>query len=214
MEDTTSYTKESEYYSAATTTDLGEFSVTSCIEAVVPLTPEIKVRINELIPILTFKKGEFILRSGDVSVKNYGILKGCIRKYYEVDGDEKTTFFYTEDQSILASSPKDNGERVRYNLVCVEDCVLTMATEECIQELLILVPELEKLRFMSYQDEMAQYQEMLDTYITSSPEERYLRIINDRPELLNRVPQYQLASYLGVKPESLSRIRKRIVTKK
>lgn len=49
---------------------------------------------------------------------------------------------------------------------------------------------------------------------TSSPEQRYLNLMKERPDLIQRVPQYQLASYLGIKPESLSRLRARIVSKK
>jgi CRP-like cAMP-binding protein len=50
----------------------------------------------------------------------------------------------------------------------------------------------------------------LTAYLTDSPEQRYLKLLNTRPDLFQRIPQYQLASYLGVKPESLSRIRKRL----
>jgi len=74
-------------------------------------------------------------------------------------------------------------------------------------------PMLESLSRISLQEELHNYQEMLATYITTSPEERYLNVLKYRPELLNRVPQYQLASYLGVTAESLSRIRKRIMLK-
>jgi CRP-like cAMP-binding protein len=54
---------------------------------------------------------------------------------------------------------------------------------------------------------------MFTSFVLHSPEERYLNLLKTRPELLDRVPQYQLASYLGVTPESLSRIRKRIMVK-
>jgi hypothetical protein len=56
-------------------------------------------------------------------------------------------------------------------------------------------------------------QEEHSLFIISSPEERYLNLLENRPKLLNRVPQHQIASYLVIKPESLSRIRKRIVSK-
>ena len=72
-------------------------------------------------------------------------------------------------------------------------------------------PILESMSRVALVEELNNYQEMLSTYITTSPEERYLNLLKFRPELLNRVPQYQLASYLGVTPESLSRIRKRIL---
>lgn len=64
---------------------------------------------------------------------------------------------------------------------------------------------------MAMEEEMGKSHDRLSSYILSSPEERYLDLLKTRPELLERVPQYQLASYLGVTPESLSRIRKRIM---
>jgi len=60
---------------------------------------------------------------------------------------------------------------------------------------------------------MSKYQESLMTYKLTTPEDRYLNLLKSRPDLIQRVPQYQLASYLGVKPESLSRIRKRLSKK-
>jgi hypothetical protein len=53
----------------------------------------------------------------------------------------------------------------------------------------------------------------MESYTTDTPEQRYLKLLKTRPELFQRLPQYQLASYIGVKPESLSRIRKRLVKK-
>ena len=57
----------------------------------------------------------------------------------------------------------------------------------------------------------AEYQQTITNYLTDSPEQRYLRLIETKPNLVQRIPQYQLASFIGVKPESLSRIRKRIM---
>lgn len=167
----------------------------------------------ELISIITLKKGEHLLREGEVSAKSYSIVSGCVRQYYLVDGEEKTTFFYTEGQSIF--SPNSTSERIpaKYYLSCVEYTTLAVITLENQKEMYSRFPVLESLSRLSLQEELNNYQEMLATYITTSPEERYLNLLKFRPELLNRVPQYQLASYLGVTPESLSRIRKRILFK-
>ncbi len=181
--------------------DLGSFTSSQIDEAL------------DLITIETYKKGEHLLREGEVSAKSYSIVSGCVRQYYLVDGEEKTTFFYTEGQSIF--SPNSSSERIpaKYYLSFVEYTTLSIITLENQQEMYKKFPMLESMSRMSLQEELNNYQEMLATYITTNPEERYLNLLKFRPELLNRVPQYQLASYLGVTPESLSRIRKRIFLK-
>jgi len=167
----------------------------------------------DLITIQTLKKGEHLLREGEVSAKSYSIVNGCVRQYYLVDGEEKTTFFYTEGQNIF--SPNSTLERIpaKYYLSCVEYTTVSVISLENQKEMFRRFPLLESLSRLSLQEELGNYQEMLATYITTSPEERYLNLLKLRPELLNRVPQYQLASYLGVTPESLSRIRKRLLIK-
>ena len=57
------------------------------------------------------------------------------------------------------------------------------------------------------------YQSFMTNYITDKPEQRYLKLLQSRPDIFQRVPQYDIASYIGVKPESLSRIRKKLVKK-
>jgi len=167
----------------------------------------------ELIDIKTYKKGDHILKEGEFSAKSYSVVSGCVRQYYLVDGEEKTTFFYTEGDSIF--SPNSTSEKIpsKYYLTCVEYSTLSITTLENQEEMFKRFPMLEALSRNSLQEELVNYQEMLATYITTSPEERYLNLLKFRPGLLNRVPQYQLASYLGVTPESLSRIRKRIFLK-
>jgi len=181
--------------------EIGSFSVAQINEAM------------ELIEIKTMKKGEHLLREGDISAKTYTIIKGCVRQYYLVDGIEKTTFFYTEGQSIY--SPNSAAERIpaKYYLSCVEYSTLSVLTLENQEAMYRKFPVLESASRVSLREELHNYQEMLSTYITTNPEDRYLNLLKYRPELLNRVPQYQLASYLGVTPESLSRIRKRIFLK-
>ncbi len=166
--------------------------------------------IEDITPIRTYKKGSIILREGQTPKESFYCLKGCVRQYYVIDGDERTTFFYTEGHSISSNTKIPS----KHYLACVEETTVTVCTAGLENELYSRFPKLETMCRMSLEDELGNYQEMLATYITTSPEERYFNLMRDRPELLVRVPQYQLASYLGVKPESLSRIRKRILNKK
>lgn len=177
----------------------------------VKLSEEEREFIEQLYPIRHYKKGDYLLKEGQVSDICYYVLKGCVRQFYLIDGEEKTTFFYTEEQSVLENTVLKN--RSKYYLVCVEDTTVSISTQESEEKLYERFPRFEAMCRMGVQKELNMYQEMLATFITSSPEERYNNILQNRPDLLDRVPQYQLASYLGIKPESLSRIRKRIMKK-
>lgn len=125
----------------------------------------------------------------------------------------KPLFFYTENQSITSFESYSNQTPSKHYLECIEDCELSVTTREAEKTMYNKFPHFEKLCRKEAEKALGEYQETLATYITTSPEERYLNLVQDRPDLLNRVPQHQLASYLGVKPESLSRIRKRIALK-
>jgi len=89
--------------------------------------------------------------------------------------------------------------------------VLIVGNVENEQEFFERMPRMEMFNRLGVEMELQKSQEALAEYIITTPEERYLNLVQTRPDLLERVPQYQLASFLGVTPESLSRIRKRIM---
>jgi len=178
-----------------------------------PLTAaEIKFLL-ENIKVQSFPKGKVLIREGQYAKRCYFVMKGCVRQYYLVDGEEKTTNFFTEGQPITASEGNLNMNPVKYYLSCLEDCILTLGTPEDEVRMFQAFPHFESICRVAVEDELGKNQEKLASYIINSPEERYLNLLETRPDLLERVPQYQLASYLGIKPESLSRIRKRIMVR-
>lgn len=161
----------------------------------------------------TYKKGDILLREGQYSNLCYFNLKGCVRQYYIVDGEERTTNFYTEGQPISPGEGNFKKLPSKFYLSCVEDTILTMGTPEDEIAFMQKFPKFEVVCRVAVEEELGKSQDNFATYMLSSPEKRYLNLLKTRPELLDRVPQYQLASYLGIKPESLSRIRKRIMVK-
>ena len=169
--------------------------------------------VIEALDIRTFEKGAVLLREGQIANLCYFVLKGCIRQYYLVDGEEKITNFYTEGQPVTPYEGMFRRMPSPYYLSCLEDTILTVGGPEKEAELFRQYPRFQMICQLATEEELAKSQEALASYILKSPEERYLHILKTRPDLLDRVPQYQLASYLGIKPESLSRIRKRIMSK-
>ncbi len=169
--------------------------------------------ILDSLNLQTFKKGTVLLREGQIANLCYFILKGCIRQYYLVDGVEKTTQFFTEGAPITPYEGTHKRTASRYYLACVEDSVVSVGNPEREAAFFEQFPHLKDLARVVTEEELGKSQENLSSFIIHSPEERYRNLLETRPDLLDRVPQYQLASYLGVTPESLSRIRKRITGK-
>jgi CRP-like cAMP-binding protein len=166
--------------------------------------------ISSQVPVKEYKAGAVLLKEGKIATLSFFNIKGCVRMYYLIDGEEKTTFFYTENQFITSMRSFTTSTPADHYLECVEDCTLALIPNEVEKELLANFPKLETFARIILEKELANYQEMLANYITSNPEQRYRKLLQQNPDLLQRVPLYQLASYIGVKAESLSRIRSRI----
>lgn len=166
--------------------------------------------ISENMCIKTFKKGEFLLKQGQISIDTFFILEGCVREYIIRDGEEKTTNFFTEEQWVISLNNFSNNGASENNLVCVEDTTVSVGNEEQAQKMFKVFPRFETIARAIVESDFAEHKKQLTSYLTDSPEQRYLKLLEARPHIFQRVPQYQIASYLGVKPESLSRIRKRI----
>jgi CRP-like cAMP-binding protein len=181
------------------------------ISKYMPLSDEEKKAIVDLDIFKTYKKGTILLKEGQNSSAGYFVIKGCIRCYYIIDGEEKTTAFYTEMESLspLCSINKKPSE---YYVSCVEDCILVVSNPGMEEIIFAKFPRFETLCRLLSEELLANRQATFDDFITSSPEQRYLNLLQTRPDLLQRVPQHQLASYLGMKPQSLSRIRKRLAS--
>jgi CRP-like cAMP-binding protein len=173
------------------------------------LTREEEQAIVENIEIRIFKKGTVLLKEGEISTKCYFNLKGLVMQYYMIDAEEKATFFYLEEQAINSFESATQKIPAKHYLVCLEDTTLVVGDLEEEQEFYKQHPRFEAFSRMMVQDDFGKTQEQLAHFITSSPEQRYLNLLKTQPQLIHRVPQYHLASYLGVTPESLSRIRKR-----
>ena len=183
------------------------------ISKYISLTEDEKNAILSLDLFRSVKKGTTLLKKGQKSQDSYFVLKGCIRIYYIVDGEEKTTAFYTE-MDALTPHCVINKAPSEYFISCVEDSILTVSNADMEVQINSKFPKFELMCRILAEELLAKQQIDFDEFKTSSPEQRYLNLIQNRPDLIQRIPQHQLASYLGIKPQSLSRLRARILERK
>ncbi|MFG0214329.1 Crp/Fnr family transcriptional regulator [Brevibacillus porteri] len=158
-----------------------------------------------------YKKGTILLRQGDVPTKCYFVLKGCVRQYSIDDtGKEVTSQFYTEEQTIVNLGQRKLDQSSAYFLACLEDCTLVVGNLDTVSDMFNKYAQLETMSRKMLEENLGEIQDEYASFIASTPEERYKTVLQKRPHLLDRVPQHQLASYLGMTPESFSRIKKRV----
>ena len=177
-----------------------------------PISPDLEKIILENSVFKKIKKGTVLLKESEISNECYFIMKGCMKRYYIVDGEEKITGFFIEGQVVIPASYTDRLPS-KYYLSCLENTIASFGSPETENDLYKKYPQLESVTRILAEKLMVNMSNEFDDWVSSNPEERYLQLIRKRPELIQRIPQYQLANYLGIKPQSLSRIRKRMTKK-
>ena len=177
----------------------------------IDLTEAEAAALRTLDLIRTYEKGTILLREGDRGSESYFVLKGLVRYYYVVDGAEKTTDFFVEGDVFEPSCVADTSESDHF-ISCVEDCILSVSTPGMETEMMAQFPRLERVCRLVAEDTLRTTTETLHDFKLLSPQQRYEHLSSTRPDLIQRVPQYMIASYLGIAPESLSRIRNRMAT--
>ncbi|TCC90100.1 Crp/Fnr family transcriptional regulator [Pedobacter frigiditerrae] len=175
-------------------------------------TQEEKDFFAEKIIVKKVKKGELLLREGQFIKTSYHLFKGCIREYYLKDGEEKTVAFYTAGDSPSVDGNKDDQVQSAVNWECVTECIISIYAYEVETEMYRRFPRLESMCRIETAKHYSNYKTEVNNYLSSSPSERYENLMKTKPEIFQFVPLYHIASYLGVKPESLSRIRNRLRT--
>jgi CRP-like cAMP-binding protein len=172
--------------------------------------------LNIIMPYFEFKKFRkktILLDIGKVSNEVFYLIKGCIRLYCEKEGEELSTYFFTENMftgsydSFLSRKPS------KVAIETLEECEVLVLSYDAQEELYKVFPKMNEFIRKAIEQRFILLHDLFISYLLNSPEERYLTLLNDRPELVQRIPQHLIASFLGVTPVSLSRIRNRITKK-
>lgn len=172
---------------------------------------EIELIVEKTI-IDSYKKGTILLKEGQIPSKCYMVVEGCVREYLIKDGEEISTAFFTEGDTFTPPSLKGNPSKHYWE--CEEDCILTISSKNYEEEIRAAIPRLDTVFQEIAIEKINKSKDEWSQFVSSSPEERYINLLNTKPHLLERVSHHQIASYLGIKPQSLSRIRKRILDQK
>ena len=173
---------------------------------------EIKALTESMI-VKKFSKNDYLIKEGQFTNDTYFILDGLVRQSKLIEGNDITTNFYTEEQWIISLENFEGKTASKYNLVCMEPTSVVIGDELKAQEIFKQFPRFETISRQIMEAVFIEQQNQMTSYITDKPEQRYLKLLNARPDIFQRVPQYDIATYIGIKPESLSRIRKKIQNK-
>ncbi len=163
---------------------------------------------------IELKKGDYLISEGEFVEYFYYVAKGCIY-YYKVDeGEAQVLEFYTDDVFFTDVLAYVTGKPSNYYLRASEPTVLYAIKKSDVESSFDKSHQLERFGRLSMQEAFIKIFTRVERLNSKSNEERYLRLLEKRPELLQRVPQYLIASYLGLTPVGLSKIRKRMLKTK
>lgn len=180
------------------------------VKSIVKINETEEAAFTSILSVKTFKKKEFLLQEGRICNKIFFINSGCMRAFYNVEGIENTVQFffanswYTDYESFLTGQPTVE------NMQALEPCEVVLFSKVDLYKIYNDYPIFERLGRMQAENAFLSLSKLNKMLSNEEPEERYLNLLKRRPELVDKIPQHYIASYLGIKPESLSRIRKRL----
>ena len=184
------------------------------IKHLIRLSPEEEFLLAGLFKPLELESGQYFLEEGQLCRYVGFIEEGLVQYHMNDNGNQKTLYFNKEGefvsnyQSFLPQVPSD------ISIQAIEKTRLQVISLEKLRELYTVIHEGEKLGRLAIEHVFLNSLQQLKSFYRDSPTERYRQFLRSYPDLAQRIPQYHIASYVGIKPQSLSRIRKRMVTGK
>jgi CRP-like cAMP-binding protein len=181
----------------------------------IPLSESEADLIASFLQVRKIRKNQLLVEPPYPSSAEHFISKGCFRSYYlDNDGIEHTLSFAIEGWWMTDLQSFFTGEPAKYHVESLEEGQVFMLKKEHLEELYLKIPVLNIYFRKLYQNAIVSQTERLLNVLSTTADERYIRFIAKYPALEKRLPQYLIASYLGVTPEFLSKIKSRIIAKR
>lgn len=172
---------------------------------------------EELMRAVSFREvapGTILLAEGDVATKLFFVIRGCLRTYFiKEDGKDITAQFFVEDQLVASFESAATGTPSRACIEAIEDSIIAAIPLKTLEKIRCRSAAMQEGFNRFLVNRLAYYMDHCASYILDNPEERYVKLLKDKPELVARLPKQYIASYLGITPVSLSRIRSRLKKK-
>ncbi|MFA7359588.1 MAG: Crp/Fnr family transcriptional regulator [Candidatus Kapaibacterium sp.] len=150
-----------------------------------------------------------LLLEGEVATRIHFIKKGCLRQWFNKDGKDITFQFFFEGQAVASIESFMCGQPSIYTIESIEPSTVISISKDSFEQLKREYPEFkegfQEIMFKRFQN----YSRLFLSRIKDTPHERYEDLIKNHPEIIKRIPQHYIASYLGITPISLSRIKNR-----
>ena len=182
------------------------------INRVVELTEEEEHKLVSLISFRKLLKGQYFLQQGDICKFSGFVISGCTKTFYVDDeGQEHIVMFSIEDWwtsdmgSYISQKPAD------FNVQCLEKTELIQLSYEQQEEMLREIPKLERFFRIIIERAFVASQKRVIRNLSMSAKDRYLFFRNQYPKIEQRIPQYLIASYLGITKEFLSKIKSQLI---
>lgn len=161
------------------------------------------------------KKNEIILREGEISDSTFFVEKGLLRMYsIDKAGKEHVIQFAPENWIISDTTSQLLNEKSRFYIEAIEESIIVVTKEGFFENLSKIYPDVAEKNQRLMFNHIKNLQNRVNALISTTAEERYMDFLKKYPNLMLRAPQWMVASYLGITPESLSRVRKELAKKK
>ncbi|MEO7489903.1 MAG: Crp/Fnr family transcriptional regulator, partial [Ferruginibacter sp.] len=180
----------------------------------IPLTREEELQVKRYLTPKKLRKKQYLLQEGDICKSIAFIEKGALKAYsIDESGNERIIQFGMEGWVISDLYSFITGEPATYNIDAIEDAELVLIGKQAHEELLQQLPKYETFTRLNITGAYIAMQKRLTSILSSSLEERYANFIALYPDIVQRVPQHMIASYMGLTPETLSRVRQKMTRK-